>query len=211
MAIERVRGNGVTVVFDGDKCIHSRNCVLSRPDVFVPNVAGEWIHPERASPAEIAELAHRCPSGAIQYQSDGAFPPEAAPRVNVVQVRENGPLAVTATMTIGGVTHGYRATLCRCGASQRQPFCDGSHTSVAFVASGEPKLLESEPVSPRDGALSVEPTTDGPLHLKGSVEIVTGTGHTVTRTTETWLCRCGQSQNKPFCDGSHKRVGFRSG
>ena len=43
MAIESVRGREVVIHFDGARCIHSRHCVLDRPDVFVPNVAGEWI------------------------------------------------------------------------------------------------------------------------------------------------------------------------
>lgn len=51
--------------FDGSRCIHSRHCVLDRPDVFVPNVRGEWIHPDHATPDEVVELAHNCPSGAI--------------------------------------------------------------------------------------------------------------------------------------------------
>jgi hypothetical protein len=34
--IEEYRGNDVVIRFDGHKCIHSRNCVLGRPDVFVP-------------------------------------------------------------------------------------------------------------------------------------------------------------------------------
>jgi hypothetical protein len=47
--------------------------VLDRPDVFVPNVAGAWIYPDRATPAEVLELAHNCPSGAIQCAgADGA-------------------------------------------------------------------------------------------------------------------------------------------
>ena len=46
MAKETVKGRGITIHFDGERCIHSRNCVLTHPDVFVPNVEGEWIHPE---------------------------------------------------------------------------------------------------------------------------------------------------------------------
>jgi CDGSH-type Zn-finger protein len=56
--------------------------------------------------------------------------------------------------------------------------------------------------------LKVTPTTNGPLKLEGNVEIVTGTGHTIDRTQRTFLCRCGHSANKPFCDGSHKKIGF---
>jgi hypothetical protein len=38
IVMERVEGKHVTVILDGKKCVHSRNCVLSHPEVFVPNV-----------------------------------------------------------------------------------------------------------------------------------------------------------------------------
>jgi len=60
----------------------------------------------------------------------------------------------------------------------------------------------------RDGALAVTPLRDGPLELSGPVEICAGTGRTIDRVASTRLCRCGQSQNKPFCDGSHRKAGF---
>jgi CDGSH-type Zn-finger protein len=44
--------------------------------------------------------------------------------------------------------------------------------------------------------------------VEGNLEIVSGTGRRIEQTTRAFLCRCGQSQSKPFCDGSHKRVGF---
>jgi uncharacterized Fe-S cluster protein YjdI len=46
MATEVVVGFDATIHFDAHKCIHSRTCVLSHPDVFVPNVVGTWIHPD---------------------------------------------------------------------------------------------------------------------------------------------------------------------
>jgi CDGSH-type Zn-finger protein len=39
---------------------------------------------------------------------------------------------------------------------------------------------------------------------------VSGTGRTINRVTKAVLCRCGHSANKPYCDGSHTRVGFKS-
>ena len=63
-----VDGKHIRIQFDAKKCIHSRGCGLSRPDVFAPNVHGTSIHPDAAIPEAVAELAHRCPSGAIRYQ-----------------------------------------------------------------------------------------------------------------------------------------------
>lgn len=59
-------------------------------------------------------------------------------------------------------------------------------------------------------AVSVTPVLDGPLHVKGNIELVSGTGDTISRETEVWLCRCGGSAKKPYCDGTHKRNGFKA-
>jgi CDGSH-type Zn-finger protein/uncharacterized Fe-S cluster protein YjdI len=208
--IEEVPAPSLLLRFEAKKCIHSRNCVLSRPDVFVPNVEGEWLHPERATPEEIAALAQACPSGAIQFERTDGGPDEAAPRVNVMRVRENGPNAFSANMRIVGHGAALRATLCRCGASQNKPFCDGSHTADGFAATGEPAAGELGKLETRDGELTLEPMVDGPLRVTGNLEVCTGTGHTIAKLTRTVLCRCGQSATKPFCDGTHKRVGFRA-
>lgn len=128
--------------------------------------------------------------------------------VNVVRVRENGPLALHAEAEIEGHGHVLRATLCRCGASKRKPFCDSSHVVAGFQSTGEPAPKESQPLASRVGPVKVTPQPDGPLLVVGNLEICAGTGKTVNRVTKTALCRCGQSANKPYCDGTHARVGF---
>jgi CDGSH-type Zn-finger protein/uncharacterized Fe-S cluster protein YjdI len=210
MTKEVVRGEAVVIEFDGDRCIHSRHCVLHRPDVFVPNVEGEWIRPDAATPDDVVGIAANCPSGAIVARRLDGGPGEAAPLVNTVRVLENGPLAVRATLQVRGVSAGFRATLCRCGASKNKPYCDGSHSAAGFQATGEPATKPSEPLGIRGGLLNVEPQPNGPLKLSGPVEIVSGTGRTVDRTAETWLCRCGHSKNKPYCDGTHRKIGFQA-
>lgn len=207
MARRVVEGELIDISFDGKRCIHSRNCVLGRPDVFEPNAPGEWIHPAGGSVEAITEIAHGCPSGAIGYTRKDGGPQEMPPPVNTVRVRENGPLAFHAQLSVGDEAM-IRATLCRCGASANKPFCDGSHAAVAFVATGEPAAKESPALVARDGTVSVTPTANGPLMVAGNLEIVSGTGRTIARSTKTFLCRCGHSANKPYCDGSHKAAGF---
>ncbi|RUT88801.1 MULTISPECIES: CDGSH iron-sulfur domain-containing protein [unclassified Mesorhizobium] len=202
-----VESDKIDVGFSGKRCIHSRNCVLGDPHVFVPNAPGQWIHPEAASVEKIIAIAESCPSGAITYVRKDGRPQEQSPVVNTVRLRENGPLAVHAEIVLDGETS-YRATLCRCGASENKPFCDGSHNKSGFAATGEPPLKDTLALEARNGPLKVTPTTNGPLKLEGNLEIVTGTGHTVDRTQRAFLCRCGHSANKPFCDGTHKKVGF---
>ena len=208
--IEIVRGARTVIEFEGKRCIHSRGCVLGRPDVFVPNVQGEWIHPDAATPDEIAALAAGCPSGAIRYQRLDGGPQEVAPLVNVIRLRENGPLTVNADIVMDGEPAGFRATLCRCGASKNKPFCDGSHSAAEFVATGEPDTDLSQPLAARNGPLAINPTKNGPLIVDGNQEIVSGTGRTLNRAVKTALCRCGHSSRKPYCDGTHRAIGFKT-
>jgi len=51
---------------------------------------------------------------------------------------------------------------------------------------------------------------NGPIKLTGPLEIVSDLGQTGQRCTELFLCRCGGSARKPHCDGTHKKIGFRS-
>jgi CDGSH-type Zn-finger protein len=101
-----------------------------------------------------------------------------------------------------------RTTLCRCGQSKNKPYCDLSHIAAGFDASGEAVTRPSPLLDQRDGPLVVTPLRDGPLDLRGSAEVVTGTGRTIDRTVSVRLCRCGHSNDKPFCDGSHREAGF---
>ena len=216
MAIEVVTGKEATIHFDAQRCIHSRSCVLSHPDVFVPNVVGAWIHPDAQPVAELVRIAQNCPSGAITVVRQSAGTPAAAdsnghPIVNTLRVRENGPLAVEAELLVGGQKQtNPRATLCRCGQSQNKPFCDGSHVAAAFVATGEPATVTFAALAVRNGPLDVQPLPDGPLRVVGNLEVVSGTGRTCNKMSETYLCRCGHSKNKPYCDGSHKAAGFEA-
>jgi CDGSH-type Zn-finger protein/uncharacterized Fe-S cluster protein YjdI len=208
--VEVVKGREVTITFDGSRCVHSRNCVLGHPEVFVPNVKGEWIHPDAAPAATVLQIGVTCPSGAIRVsRNDGSATSEVPPVVNTLRLRENGPLSLEAPMLIGGqAASSVRATLCRCGASRNKPYCDGSHAEAGFVATGEPAVKECEPLAARGGTVEVLPQPNGPLKLAGNVEVVSGTGKTINRATQLFLCRCGQSKNKPYCDGSHKAAGF---
>jgi CDGSH-type Zn-finger protein len=63
--------------------------------------------------------------------------------------------------------------------------------------------------SRRDAA--VTPYPDGPLLVRGDVDIIGPDGTVLPRRRRTIaLCRCGMSALKPFCDGSHKAAGFRA-
>lgn len=65
-------------------------------------------------------------------------------------------------------------------------------------------------------SVKITPTADGPNMITGNVELVWPSGHIISQEGEPdengaiYLCRCGASQNKPFCDNSHKRIGFKS-
>ena len=63
----------------------------------------------------------------------------------------------------------------------------------------------SEPVK-----ITVRP--NGPLQVEGAIALTDANGKPwdLTGKPAVFLCRCGASENKPFCDGAHKKVGFQS-
>jgi uncharacterized Fe-S cluster protein YjdI/CDGSH-type Zn-finger protein len=72
----------------------------------------------------------------------------------------------------------------------------------------ETERAAADPEAPGAAPVSVKVLPTGPYLLKGPIEIVDGAGAVVRRVDKVALCRCGQSSTKPFCDGTHHKVGF---
>ena len=198
-------GKYIAIGFDMKRCIHSRNCFLKLPNVFDPD-RRPWVDPDAAPAEDIAAMIRTCPSGALTFSREGAQ--ENPPGINRMAVQENGPNAYHGNLRIKGEPM-TRATICRCGKSQNMPFCDYSHVEAGFTATGEPDPSGKDaPGETPNEELSLIQHEDGPIEARGALEITSGTGKRLHRGTRAFLCRCGQSKNKPFCDGSHKAAGL---
>ncbi|MDE3124526.1 MAG: (4Fe-4S)-binding protein [Bacteroidota bacterium] len=57
----------------------------------------------------------------------------------------------------------------------------------------------------------LEVVPNGPLLVYGNVLIKDAYGHESKKNKVTAFCRCGHSANKPFCDGTHKKIDFKDG
>lgn len=60
----------------------------------------------------------------------------------------------------------------------------------------------------KDSLLKIKVYPNGPLLVEGTIELTLADGSTVQK-DKAHLCRCGGSQNKPFCDGTHAKIGFK--
>ncbi|GLB68768.1 CDGSH iron-sulfur domain-containing protein [Arthrobacter mangrovi] len=103
-----------------------------------------------------------------------------------------------------------RATNPEPAAAAEQP--EEAEANPGLPAAGQPP--EEPAGEPRRGpaAATLVACPNGPLLLRGDVEILTETGEPVPRLRRTVaLCRCGASSIKPYCDGTHKLTGFTTG
>lgn len=133
--------------------------------------------------------------------------------MNRILIVLDGPLHFTGHLEVvnaaGAVSMPESETwLCRCGASASKPYCDGSHRAAQFRDAGQPPAGELG--AAQTGALRLSLRPDGPLKCRGPLEVCDAQGRLVWRGDETALCRCGASGRKPFCDGSHRRIGFQA-
>lgn len=133
---------------------------------------------------------------------------------NEMMVSNGGPLQITGNITLvdedGSVQYANHLTLCRCGQSNSKPVCDERHLDVEFLHPGKFADISEVHPSDRPSKVTVSLVRDGPITFRGRLKLQNQFGQECTKMRGS-LCRCGQSANKPFCDGSHERSGFKSG
>lgn len=70
--------------------------------------------------------------------------------------------------------------------------------------------LDGTPIDTRPGDVTIEAIKNGPYFVRGAVQVTDGNGNVIRKDTRVALCRCGQSRHMPFCDNTHREIGFRS-
>jgi CDGSH-type Zn-finger protein len=149
----------------------------------------------------------------LQAKYDDGRAAEAAPPRNELHIVADGPHHLRGDIEVRedsgkALARETRMALCRCGASGNKPYCDNSHVGSGFKDEGTCTPGEKLPVA--TGPLTLTLCTDGPVQCDGPVAVFDVFGEQVATVQQAWLCRCGASKNKPYCDGSHTAIGFRS-
>ena len=132
-------GKEITVHDNRKICSHAAECVNNLSSVFKLG-SRPWINPDGSKMNDIVDVVRRCPSGALSYSIDGVeYRDPEEQRNPIVTVLKNGPYHITGGIELIGenIQFGEGAskehyTLCRCGASENKPFCDGAHKSSKF-------------------------------------------------------------------------------
>jgi CDGSH-type Zn-finger protein/uncharacterized Fe-S cluster protein YjdI len=132
-------GKGITIHDNRKICSHAAECVNNLSSVFKLN-ARPWISPDAAeTKEEIINTIKKCPSGALSYSVDGMEYRDQNDRMPMITVSKGGPYLVTGGIDLIGDNIKWAEgsskehyVLCRCGASNNKPFCDGMHRLINF-------------------------------------------------------------------------------
>jgi CDGSH-type Zn-finger protein len=132
-------GKGITIHDNRKICSHAAECVNNLPSVFKLN-ARPWINPDAAeTKEEIVNTIKKCPSGALSYSIDGIEYRDHNETKPIITVSKGGPYHITGGIDLIGDNIQWAEgaskehyVLCRCGASNNKPFCDGMHRLINF-------------------------------------------------------------------------------
>jgi uncharacterized Fe-S cluster protein YjdI len=139
----RKYSNGeITVFWYPRKCIHATTCYRELIEVFNPRKR-PWVDMDGAPTREIIRVVDLCPTGALAYKYNDQIPNEnilsnSKTLETEIRVMEDGPLVVKGNFKLTG-TDGQElknlkmTSLCRCGASLKIPFCDGTHRKIGYT------------------------------------------------------------------------------
>jgi CDGSH-type Zn-finger protein len=183
---------------------------------------GEPVEAEEGEPLPVGRHYALCRCGNSQTKP---FCDESHLRVGFdgTETADRAPRATRARQVRGrGITFTDDPSLCT-----HAGFCTNRRTDVWEMVrdSADPEVraqmqrmielcpsgrLELEPPAPA-GEQGILLERDGPIWVRGAVQLRAADGTTYEVRGRMALCRCGASSNKPFCDDSHKEVGFRDG
>lgn len=139
--MKKYSNDEITITWEPDKCIHSRQCFGNLMKVFDPRKR-PWININGATNEEIMNTIDKCPSKALGYFKNDA-----------------------------------------------------------------PEVIVAETAS--DDSVRIKLLLNGPIEFNGECVIVDKDGNESYKSGKFFLCRCGSSNNKPFCDGSHRKIDFK--
>jgi uncharacterized Fe-S cluster protein YjdI len=158
---ERRYTNGeITVFWKPSACVHASYCYRELIEVFDPS-RRPWVDMKGSSTQKIIEVVNLCPTEALTWKWNDEeknknigrdqlnhvnFRRPELLKVEAPEVKENnasvkvmpdGPVIVSGNFTFeqGGIKKTYKdgmVSICRCGASDNKPFCDGKHRKIGF-------------------------------------------------------------------------------
>jgi len=156
----RYRNNDITVYWKPDACVHASYCYRELIEVFDPG-RRPWVDMNGATTERIIEVVNMCPTEALtwKWNNEGKNKEISADQTNhvtfrrpellveteplgqenpvSVKIMKDGPIVIKGDFTFNysgnkkEMKHGI-ISLCRCGASNQMPFCDGTHRKIGF-------------------------------------------------------------------------------
>ena len=197
----------IKVSFNGRICAHAGYCFRELREVF-DGARNPPIKLEGGTTEEIIRVVELCPSSALTYHRLDDGQNEKPAEEATAALIANGPLALRGDLTLGDKTY-PRLTLCRCGKSREKPFCDASHKRHNF---DDEKTTAAEDITDDQKLESVtlNPSPNGPILFEGKITFKTKESGNICSREKGAICRCGESNNKPFCDGTHGTIDFKA-
>ena len=134
--IKEYSNGELTIVWEPKKCIHSAVCIQKLPDVYHPKKK-PWIQIENASTGALKQQIESCPSGALTYYLTHQLKKKENMAETKIDILANGPLLVHGTLKVMDAEGNFEirdktTAFCRCGASKKKPYCDGTHSKIGF-------------------------------------------------------------------------------
>lgn len=154
---ERNYTNGeITVHWKPSACIHATTCYRELISVFNPRKR-PWVNMQGAPTDAIIEIVKKCPTSALTYDwndpsiksdkpvagtdeiMEEKIMEKMADKPVEIRIMKNGPYVIEGDFRMIGADGKEKkrmlmTSLCRCGASESMPFCDGSHRIENFTS-----------------------------------------------------------------------------